>query len=141
MIGYSKKYQARRGNTLHLARAKKSNKYRAKKKKYGERLYDSTLEANLASRLDLLMKAKSKSERVIEWIPQYQIELRVFGKLIAKHKVDFYVRYADGSEELLEAKGYETREWLMIRRLIEVLLPKGLIENTKKSWKYRVIRK
>lgn len=138
MTEYSKAYQSRRGKTQYL---RKGNKYGAKKTKYRNRTYDSKLEANVRARLDLQMNAKEKKDRVTYVQDQYQIEIRLFGKTIVKHKVDFLVKYGDGRTELLEAKGFETKDWIIIRRLIEALLPHGMIENTEKDWTYRVVRK
>jgi len=137
MKGYSKAQSARRGKTWNL---KKGNKYNAKKTKYGGKTYDSKGEAKYRAKLDLLRKAKNKSERVTEIRDQYPVDVKLFGQHLLTHKVDFLVTYADGRKELHEYKGFETREWQIIRKLIEILLPLGKLGNTEPDWIYKVIR-
>ena len=102
-----------------------ANKYHAKTCIYNGYVYDSTLEANTAMQLDWRLKAKD----IKAWQRQFTIEIRnpKTGELLRRHKVDFRIEHNDGSFELLEAKGFETRDWRMLRDEIEVLwLPEHL---------------
>lgn len=42
---------------------------------------------------------------------------------VCEYRADFLVTLVDGSEELVEVKGYETREWKLKRRLLQALYP------------------
>lgn len=100
-------------------------KYRALRTEYNGYFYDSKFEAQTAMSLDWRLRAKE----IKAWERQYPIEIRspATGELIVRHKVDFRVHHNDGSYELIEAKGFETRDWKLIRKLIETLwLPEHL---------------
>jgi len=94
---------------------KKGSKYGAKKQEYNGRKYDSKKEAGKAQELDLLLKAG----KIIEIQPQFRINLVVNGYKICTHLVDFYIKWANGDEELLEIKGFATEIWRLKRKLLE----------------------
>ncbi|SPF55148.1 hypothetical protein SBA4_6980006 [Candidatus Sulfopaludibacter sp. SbA4] len=101
------------------------NKYPAKTCFYNGYVYDSILEANTAMELDW----RKKCGDIKDWQRQFTIEIRnpKTGELLRRHKVDFRIEHYDESFELLEAKGFETRDWQMLRDEIEVLwLPRHL---------------
>lgn len=101
---------------------KKANKYNARRTEYNGRTYDSAFEAEVAQELDWRMKAGE----LTEIIPQYPLEIRIEGRLIKRHKVDFLAIRKDGGKELVEAKGVVTAEYRLIRDLIElVYLPQN----------------
>ena len=99
------------------------NKYGAKRQVYAGERYDSGLEARVAAQLDALRKAKVASERVVEVRRQVSVPLLVNGKTVATWKVDFLVTYANGREVYLEAKGFETADYRIKRKLFEALYP------------------
>jgi Protein of unknown function (DUF1064) len=100
-------------------------KYRALRTEYNGVYYDSMFEAQTAMDLDWRLKANA----IKGWARQFPIEIRSphTGELILRHKVDFRIGHNDGSFELLECKGFETRDWRITKRLIEELwLPENL---------------
>jgi hypothetical protein len=99
-----------------------ANKYGAKKAVYNGQTYDSIYEAEVAQELDLRQKGKD----IKAWDRQYVVE--IIGHLpdgtVAykqKHRVDFRIHHNDGTFELYEAKGVETRDYKMTRKLLEKL--------------------
>ena len=79
----------------------------------------ANFETSLARRdLDLMRHAQGK-DRAASWDRQPPIKLTVIGVLICTYKPDFFVRYADGRKELVEVKGYWTREAKLKRKLFE----------------------
>lgn len=100
-------------------------KYHALRTEYNGVYYDSKFEAQTAMSLDWRVKAKE----IKGWERQYPIEIRSphTGDLILRHKVDFRIEHNDGTFELLECKGFETRDWRITKSLIEELwLPEHL---------------
>jgi len=85
------------------------------------------LEARHCDRLRLL--------KISKYIKDYEcqkiFELHVNGILIAKHKPDFLVTYNDGSQEINETKGVETRDFKIIKKLFKAIYP---------EIKYRVVK-
>ncbi len=102
----------------------KPGKYNAIRCQYNGYWYDSKFEAQCAMHLDWRLKAGD----IKGWERQYPIEIRSpDGELIRRHKVDFRVHLNDDSYELLEAKGFETPEYKLLKRLIETMwLPEHL---------------
>jgi len=94
-------------------------KYNAIRSVYNGYPYDSKFEAQYAMELDWRVRASE----IKAWDRQFPIEIRnpKTGKLLRRHKVDFRVHENDGSFTLVETKGFETRDWKMIRDEIEVL--------------------
>jgi hypothetical protein len=98
------------------------NKYGATRATYNGQNYDSMYEAQVAQELDL----RQKGGDIKAWDSQYVVE--IVGHLPdgtpaykRRHRVDFRIHHNDGSYELLEAKGVETRDWQMVRKLLEML--------------------
>jgi hypothetical protein len=96
-----------------------AGKYHAIRCTYDGFTYDSKFEALMAMELDWRLKGKD----IQAWERQFVIEIRnpKTGELLRRHKVDFRITHNDGSYELVEAKGFETRDWKMLRDEIEVL--------------------
>ncbi len=117
---------------------RKTSKFNAKRTTYNDRTYDSKLEATVAAELDMQLKVGEYTK--IE--PQYKFELRVNGKLICTHKVDFLCHKPDGSLQIVEAKGYATRDWAMRRNLLQALYPEIEYEvrTARNSWLGRKFR-
>jgi hypothetical protein len=100
----------------------------SKKIQYGERTYDSNLEAKYAKVLDLQIK----QNMISDYIPQYKIDITVNGKHICNYFVDFKVIRNDGEFEFHEVKGYETEIWRMKWKLSKALYPNTKFELIKK---------
>lgn len=97
--------------------AQRGSKYGAKTQEYGGRKYHSKKEARYAQELDLRLKAGE----LIEVIPQFKVDIRVYDKHICNYYVDFKLIYKDGSEELVEVKGFQTDVWKLKWRLLEAI--------------------
>lgn len=98
---------------------RRTSKYSAKRTVYGDRRYDSKLEATVAAELDLELRAGT----VAKVEPQKTFELRVEGRIVARHRVDFLVTMPDGSQKVVEAKGFATEVWRIKRELFIALFP------------------
>jgi hypothetical protein len=100
----------------------RGNKYGAQRARYNGQVYDSTFEAEVAQELDLRQKAGD----IKAWDRQFVVE--IVGHLPdgtaaykRKHRVDFRIHHNDGSYELYEAKGVETADYKITRKLLETL--------------------
>lgn len=78
-------------------------------------IHDSRGEAGYCNQLTLLVKAKEIQGYEI----QKTYDLRVNGKLICRHRVDFVVTKLDGNCEIHEYKGFATQVWNIKRKLFE----------------------
>jgi predicted nuclease of restriction endonuclease-like RecB superfamily len=65
-----------------------------------------------------MMHARGK-DRVESWERQIRFPLHVNGAKICDYVCDFLVRYADGRKELVEVKGFWTRDAIIKRKLFE----------------------
>lgn len=83
------------------------------------RVYASAAERDHAAKLEL----DRKTGRILSWKPQVPFSLRVNGKLICVHIVDFVVVENSGDQRVDEVKGCATEVWRMKRRLLEALNP------------------
>lgn len=83
-------------------------KYNNKKTEYNGRMYDSMLEANYASSLDMQMRATGK-DRVVKWTPQVKYPLVVDGVKICDYILDFLIEYADGRIRYVDVKGFDRK--------------------------------
>lgn len=116
---------------------KTRNKYGARRTEYNGRSYDSKLEANVASQLDLRLKAGE----ITDVIPQFKLEMWCYREngeraFMVGHKVDFRITHIDGTFELIEAKGVETTDYKWRRKFLEKI---WLPDN--KDYTYTVIKK
>lgn len=93
------------------------NKYKARKTDYNGLKYDSRREAEHARNLDWLVEMGE----VREWSRQYPVPLIVNGQKICTYRIDFRVVLPDGSIELHEVKGYETKDWKLKWKLAHAL--------------------
>lgn len=106
----------------------RTSKYRAQRTEYAGRKYDSKFEAGVARELDLRLRAGE----IAGWEPQFHVVMtpcdetgRPIPELAIRHRVDFRVTHLDGSYELVEAKGFETADYLLRRKwLTKLWLPK-----------------
>ena len=106
-------------------------KYRAKKKEYNGRMYHSTLEANDALWLDLLLNQK----KIKEVRPQFKLILSVNGQRVTTHIPDFLVTLNDGRQKIVETKGFPTETWRIKMKLTQALYPQYeyLVNPTEKQ--------
>lgn len=93
------------------------NKYRAVSSSYNGIQYHSKFEAAYAADLDLRVKAGD----IKGWERQRKLSLDVNGYHIANYFIDFVVIHNDGSEELVEVKGFETEVWRLKWKLAEAI--------------------
>lgn len=96
------------------------SKYRARRTEYNGVKYDSKLEAEYASRLEL----KRQLRLILSWKRQVKIPLSIYGVHICNYFIDFEVIHSDGRKEYVECKGYETKDWKLKYKLFEVLMRK-----------------
>lgn len=110
-------------------------KYRNTRTEYNGRKYDSKLEAGVARELDYLLRAGE----IAEWKPQHTFELRVNDHIVCRHRVDFLVTLKDGSQKVVEAKGFATETWRIKRDLFCALHPDIPYEvvTTRSRWGHR----
>lgn len=96
------------------------NKYNAKKTdKYG-RKWDSLKELREYEGLLLLQRAGKIT--AIELQPKFTLQeaFRYNGRLerAITYKADFMVHYSDGTKEVIECKGFRTRDYLLRRKML-----------------------
>ena len=89
----------------------------------GER-FDSKFEAKIYA--DLLLRQRAGEITEIE--RQFQVVMvpytedgRALPTLAVRHRIDFRVRLADGTYELIEAKGLELADWQRRKKWLEAL--------------------
>jgi uncharacterized Zn finger protein (UPF0148 family) len=105
--------------------SRKTNKYGANRTEFNGKSYDSKFEAETAWSLEVRVKAGD----IKSYDTQYKVEMEVYRSdgvkaFTVNHKVDFRIHHNDGSFELYEAKGIETADYKMRRKLLEnVWLP------------------
>lgn len=101
--------------------AKKPNKYHAVKQEFNGERYDSKFEARVAADLDYQLRAGKIAEirRQVEF--PFVINGRRLGRFV--YRADFVVRHLDGSEEIVEAKGFQTDTFRLKWALVEALYP------------------
>lgn len=113
----------------------KPNKYKAKKTKVDNIIFDSMLEASQYEELKLLERAKE-----IEGLDlQHELILKVNGKQICIYIADFF--YFDNSIErwvVSDAKGVQTDVFKIKWKLAQALYPEYVYELRKKGKVIRV---
>lgn len=95
----------------------RKQKFNAKSCEYNGRFYHSKREASHAMLLDW----KKKAGEVVEWKPQYKIDIKVNDIHITNYYCDFRVEYKDGTIRYEEVKGFATTEWQLKWRLLQAL--------------------
>lgn len=121
------------------------SKYRAVRTEYNGYKYASKFEAGVAYTLDI----RKRAGEILDWERQFLTECIPYnchGEPVPEckksHKVDFRVHEHDGSFTLLEAKGFETSDYLERRRWLEKFwLPEHpdhvyeVVREGKKGWR------
>ena len=100
-----------------LEAERRRSKYRNLRTPYNGRTYDSQAEAAYAYQLDLRVRAGD----IRSWRPQVRTPIAVNGRRICVYVLDFEITHMDGSAELVELKGPQTKVWKLKRRLFEVV--------------------
>ena len=81
--------------------------------------HDSRLEARYCDQLGLLVRAGE----IKGYQTQKTFDLKVNGKKICGHRVDFLLDMNDGTQEVRETKGWATPEWKIKHKLFEANYP------------------
>lgn len=106
---------------------KRKNKYNAKRTTYGGYGYDSNLEARVAERLDWRLKAND----IKSWERQVGVDLFEQCSMCGgwerkkRWKVDFKIEHHDGSFELMEAKGFATKDFKEKEKMLKKMIERG----------------
>jgi len=95
------------------------NKYRNKKTKYKGITFHSEKEAMFCAQLDMLKRASDPHERVVDYQMQVPFQIIHCDKKICKYLADFVVKYADGSEKVIDVKGFKTAIYSLKKKLVE----------------------
>lgn len=103
----------------YLNKTKKKVKLNNKSQTYNGSKYDSKFEARVAEELDW----KLSLGELVEVKKQVKVSLDVNGVHICNYYVDFRTVDKHGQVNYLEAKGFETRHWKLIKKLFIALLP------------------
>ena len=95
------------------------NKYRAVRTQYNGRWFASKAEARYAAQLDMQRKAVDPRERVtdVKYQPRFPLPAGI------TYVADFLVAYADGRTEVVDVKGFETKEFKLKKKLFEQTYP------------------
>lgn len=94
------------------------NKYGAKKQEYRGQIYDSKFEVSVAEDLD----TKLALGELAEVKRQVRIPLEAYGVHICNYVIDFIATKKDGTNQYIEAKGYETDAWKLKWKMLEAKL-------------------
>lgn len=99
----------------------KPKKYNNKKIEFDGHVFDSLLEFEYYNYLHLLKKAGEVKE--IELQPEFILQPKFtkngvnYGAI--KYKADFKVKYTDGRIEIVDTKGYRTKEFNLKHKIFE----------------------
>jgi len=112
-----------------------STKYGNKKTLFNGRHYDSKHEATVAQEINVLQKAGE----ITDVKPQHTFFLHgKNGGRVCSHRVDFYLTFKDGHEEVWEAKSVATMTaaWNIKRKLFEDNYPdiRYVVVTNKGNW-------
>ena len=96
---------------------KKPHKYRAKRTIVDGKAYPSKLEASYGKNLGMLERGGA----IKSWRQHPTVGLYVNDKLICNYALDFEIIHNDDSVELVEVKGFKTRDWAIKWKLFEAI--------------------
>lgn len=100
-----------------LKKQSAGNKYNNEKTDLGRGEFDSKFEAKYERECFFRLKAKEIKDYAI----QVRFPLDVNGLHIADYIMDFVITHLDESIELVETKGYPTKEWRIKWKLLHAL--------------------
>jgi len=98
-----------------LNQQSKRSKYGNQRTFYEGRWYSSKKEAKRAGELDLLKRAGV----VLDWIPQFKLEIKHNGVKICSYFADFKVFYQNGRVEYEDTKGVETAVFKLKKKMVK----------------------
>jgi hypothetical protein len=111
-----------------MLKKSKPNKFGAKPKEYNGVMYDSTLEAEYAKKLDWLKKLGE----IEDWKRQVKVNLPINGQPWRDWKLDFQVWLTKDKYEYHECKGVSTIDFQMKRDAFKILYPNEVLKIIKK---------
>jgi len=85
---------------------------------YKGKVYDSKLEKEYRGKLELLKKATTEKNRVVDIQEQVPFEFIINGTKVCTYLLDFKVTYADGRIEHIDVKGVATDVYRIKRKLL-----------------------
>jgi hypothetical protein len=85
---------------------------------YKGKVYDSKLEKEYRGKLELLKKATTEKNRVVDIQEQVPYEFVINGTKVCTYLLDFKVTYADGRIEHIDVKGILTDVYRIKRKLL-----------------------
>lgn len=96
------------------------SKYYSKKVKVDGIVFDSKKEADYYCQLRLLQKANIVKEFQMQVPFELQPKYRYKGKLVRaiSYIADFVVTYADGKKEVIDVKGYRTKDYRLKKKML-----------------------
>lgn len=104
---------------------KKRGKYGNVKVTVDGRTFDSKHEARVYEELKLL-----KAGGIVEEFEcQAEYPLVVNGAKICTYVADFVVNFADGREEVWDAKGFRTKEYIIKKKMLKALYGHEIVEK------------
>jgi hypothetical protein len=118
--------------TNYLSGWRKKPKYNNTKATYNGNKYDSKLECKVAQELDFRIDAGE----LVEVKRQVRVPLYVNNVLICNYYLDFMTTDKHGEVTYIEVKGFETKDWILKKKLFLALLP-GIHPGAK----YEIIKK
>lgn len=102
----------------------KRSKFNSQKKEVDGIIFDSTKEANFYLKLKILEKAGVITQ--IKLQPKFKYQITYFSKnsecyKSGFYKADFQVTYKNGNIEIIDVKGFKTKEFKRKKKIIENL--------------------
>ena len=94
-------------------------------------VYDSKLEKDYRCRLELLKKATTEKNRVIDIKEQVPFPIFINGIKVFTYLLDFEVTYADGRVEYVDIKGALTDVYRLKKKSVEAYYPHVKIKEVK----------
>ena len=108
--------------------SKGSSKYRNTRTAYNGRVFASKREATHAATLDMLRRAANVRQRVMSVEYQYRMPIFVNETKVCEYVADFYVTFADGHQEVQDAKGFPTDIYKLKKKLVKAAYGIDIIE-------------
>ena len=100
-----------------LKKPKRKNKMNARRQECGRGHKHDSIDESRCCPIVYAMFPNAKIE------PQKTIRLYCEGKHIVNHRVDWFITEPDGTEKIVEYKGFPTEVWRIKRKLTEACYP------------------
>ncbi|WP_110939841.1 DUF1064 domain-containing protein [Geosporobacter subterraneus] len=101
----------------YLEKQEKKSKYGAKKTEVDGIVFDSQREANYYCELKMLKQAGEIRDFALQ--PKYILLPRDDKSRGITYKADFIITHNDGSKEIIDVKGFETKDFKLKKKLFE----------------------